>query len=200
MGLTDPLGEAVHAVCLHTVLPQAQKDTSRATAASRLRSITSMHDGTSPLKCAQQQKARMLSCASRASPIWLTALPIHNALTFSKGAFRNLLQFQLGLSPRPMHAPRVRCGCRALAMVDPLQAHPTSFSTLKSAPRSPPHGLRATIFSVGLDARSCNPLGCPPPLSPTARELPDPTQSPRLVTGRISCEPCWIVFCSPMSL
>ena len=48
------------------------------------------------------------------------------------------------LSPRPMHAPRERCGCGAL--VDPLRAHPsrTSFSALKSAPSSPVQGLRAT--------------------------------------------------------
>ena len=46
---------------------------------------------------------------------------------------------------------------------------------------------------------SCNPLGCPPPLSPTARESPAPTQSPRLVTVRISCVSCRIAFCSPMS-
>ena len=37
-----------------------------------------------------------------------------------------------------------------------LQAHPSrllSCTTLKSAPRSPLHGVRATIFSVELDAR-----------------------------------------------
>ena len=39
-------------------------DTSKATAASRLRSITALYDGSSPLKRAQQHKARMLSCAS----------------------------------------------------------------------------------------------------------------------------------------
>ena len=162
-----------------------------------------MHDGTSPLKRAQQHKARMLICTSRASLSGLTALPIHNALTLSISAFGNAFQFRLGPSPRPMHVPRVRCGCGALVDPPPCSPEPTSCSTLKRAdraPSSPPHGLRATIFFVSqfaglfpctmaqipiffvdLGARSCNPLGRPPPLSPAARELPDPTQCSGLV-------------------
>ena len=81
-----------------------------------------MHDGTSPLKRAQQHKARMLICTSRASLSGLTALPIHNALTLSISAFGNAFQFRLGPSPRPMHVPRVRCGCGAL--VDPPPGSP----------------------------------------------------------------------------
>ena len=50
VGLTDPRGEVVDDVCLRTVLPQAQSNTSRATAASRLLSITDLHNGSSPLK------------------------------------------------------------------------------------------------------------------------------------------------------
>ena len=96
------------------MLLQAQKDTSRATAASRLRSLTVLHDGGSPLKRAQQQ-ACLLSCASRASSIWLTALPIHTTVTLSNNAYCNAFQFRLGLAPRPLEAPRVRCGCGALA-------------------------------------------------------------------------------------
>ena len=42
VGLEDPRGAVVDRVCLRHVLPQAQKDTSRATAASRLRSLTTM--------------------------------------------------------------------------------------------------------------------------------------------------------------
>ena len=173
-----------YAVCLHTVLPQAQADTLRAIATSHMRSIAVLHNGSRLLKRAQHHKARMLSCTSQVSWIWLTVLPIHNALTLSNSAFRSAFQFRLGLSPRLMHEPRVRCGCGAL--VDPLQAHPswTSFSTLKKAHSSPPHGLRTTMLSVELGARSCNPLGCPPHLSPTAQESRDPTHSPQLVTGR----------------
>ena len=130
VGLTDPRGEAVDAVCLRTVLPQAQKDTSRATAASRLRSITSMDDRTSPLKRAQQHKARRLSRSSRASSIWLAALPIHNALTFS-----NAVQFRLGLYPRPMHAPRVRCGCGALVDPPPGSPEPDLFQHAQKCPQ-----------------------------------------------------------------
>ena len=85
--LADPRGEAVDDVCLRIVLPQAQRDTSRATAGSHLRFITDLHNGSSSLKRAQQHKAIMLSCASRASSIWLTAQPIHNALTLSNTAF-----------------------------------------------------------------------------------------------------------------
>ena len=107
--------EVVDDVCLRTVLPQAQTDTSRATAASRLRSITALHDGSSQLKRAQQHEAHLLSYASRASSICLTALPIHNALTLSNSSCCNTFQFRLGLSPRPMDAPRMRCGCKALA-------------------------------------------------------------------------------------
>ena len=117
----------------------------------------------------------------------------------SNSAFYNAFQLRLGLSPRPMHAPRVRCGCGAL--VEPPQAHlsPTSFSTLKSAPSSPLQGLRATIFSVELGARSCNLPWCPPPLSPTARELRVQTQSPQLVTGRTSSVSSRTASFSPMS-
>ena len=43
----------------------------------------------------------MLSCATRASYIWLTALPIHNALTLSNSAFCNAFQLRLGLTPAP---------------------------------------------------------------------------------------------------
>ena len=79
------------------------------------------------------------------------------------------------------------CAAAAGPSLIPLQAHPnlTTFSTLKSAPStlksapsSPLQGLRATIFSVELGARSCNLLGCPPHLSPTAQKSRDPTQSP----------------------
>ena len=93
VGLSGPRGEVVDDVCLRTVLPQSQTGTSRATAASHLRSITAFHDGSSPLKRARQHKARLLSCASRGSWIWLTALPIHNALTLSNSAFCNAFQF-----------------------------------------------------------------------------------------------------------
>ena len=62
--------------------------------------------------------------SDRGSSIWLTALPIHNSLTLSNSAFCNAFQFRLGLSPRPMHAPRVRCGCGAL--VDPPPGSPTN--------------------------------------------------------------------------
>ena len=134
VGLTDPRGEVVDDVCLRTVLLQAQRDTSRATAASRLRSITDLHNGSSPLKRAQQHKARMLSCASRASSIWLTALPIHNALTLSNSAFCNAFQFRLGLSPRPMHAPRVRCGCGALVDPPPGSPEPDFFQHAQKCP------------------------------------------------------------------
>ena len=122
---------------------------------------------------AQQHKARMLSCASPASSIWLTALPICNALPLSNRAFCNAFQFRLGLSARPMHAG---------PWLIPFQVHlsRTSFSTLKSAPSSPLHGLHATIFSVELCARSYNLLGCPPHLIPTVRESRDPTLSPQL--------------------
>ena len=44
VGLTDP-GEVVDDVCLRTVLPQAQTDTSRATTTSRLLSINDLHNG-----------------------------------------------------------------------------------------------------------------------------------------------------------
>ena len=110
-------------------------DTSKATAASRLRSITALHDGSSPLKCAQQHKARLLSCASRASSIWLTALPIHNALTLSSDAFCNAFQFRLGLSLRPMHAPRVRCGCGAIVDPPPGSSEPDFFQHAQKCPQ-----------------------------------------------------------------
>ena len=83
VGLSDPRGDVADDICLRTVLPQAQRDTSRATAARRLRSITDLHNESSPLKCAEQHNACMLSCASRALSIWLTALPMYNALTLS---------------------------------------------------------------------------------------------------------------------
>ena len=156
-----------------------------------------------PAEARTTTQGGMLSCASRASSIWLTALPIHNALTLSNSAFCNAFQFRLGLSPRPMHAPRVQCGCGALFLSPgrpPPQAHlsPTSLSTLKSAPSSPLQGLRATIFSVELGARSCNLLGRPPYLSPTARDSRDPTQPPKMVTGRTSSVSSRTAFCAPM--
>jgi hypothetical protein len=52
-----------------------------------------------------QHNVRLLSCASRASSIWLTSLPVHNALTLSSSAFCNAFQVRLGLPPRPMRAP-----------------------------------------------------------------------------------------------
>ena len=55
--------------------------------------ITALHYGNSPLKCAQQYKARMLSCASWTSSIWL-ALPYHNALTLRNGAFCHYRRFR----------------------------------------------------------------------------------------------------------
>ena len=53
------------------------------------------------MKRAKQHKARLLSCAFKASSIWLTALLIHNALTLSNSAFFNAFQFRLGLPPGP---------------------------------------------------------------------------------------------------
>ena len=49
--LTEPHGEVADAACLRTVLPKAQKDTSRATATCRLQSITALHDESSPPGC-----------------------------------------------------------------------------------------------------------------------------------------------------
>ena len=46
----------------------------------------------------------------------------HTQQTPANSAFCNAFQFRLGLSPRPMHAPRVRCGCGAL--VDPPPGSP----------------------------------------------------------------------------
>ena len=127
----------VDVVCLRVVLPQAQTetDTSRATAASRLLSITALLDGSSQLKRAQQHKAHLLSCASRASSICLTALPIRNALTLSNSAFCNAFQSRLGLSPRPMHAPRVRCGCKALVDHPPGSPEPYFFQHAQKCPQ-----------------------------------------------------------------
>ena len=166
--------------------PQAQKDTSRATAASRLRSLTAFHDGGSPLTRVQQHKARLFSCASRASSIWLTALPIHNVLTLSNSAFCNAFQFRLGLPRWPLEAPRVRCGCGPL--VDPRRGRPTqtSSNTPKRAPNSSPHDLRATTFSEELGARSCSRQGCPPGWSRTARRSQGRILSPPLVPGLTS--------------
>ena len=129
VGLSNPCGEVVDAVCLRMVLTQAQKDTSRATTGSRLWSITALNNGSSPLKRAQEHKAGTLSCASRMSSIWLTALPIHNALALSNGAFCNAFQFRLGLSPRPMHAA-------AGPSLIPLQAHPIRLLSARS--KAPP--------------------------------------------------------------
>jgi hypothetical protein len=106
-----------------------------ATAAHRLRSLTALHDGSGPLKRAQQHKARILSCASRASSIWLTALPIHNALTLSNSAFCNAFQFRLGLPPRPIRAPHVRCGCGALVDPAPGSAAPDFFQHAQKCPQ-----------------------------------------------------------------
>ena len=82
-----------------------------------------------------------------------------------------------------------------------------SFSTLKSAPNSPVHGLRATIFSVELGARACNLLGCPLHWSPTARESRDLTQSSWLATVTADAHPqlkgsgfllwVWVAYACP---
>ena len=99
MGLNDPRGEVFNDVCLHKVLPQGWRHTSRSTATSSLRSITYLHNGSRPLNTVQQHKARMLSCASQVSSIWLTVLPVHNALTLSNSVFCNAFQFRLGPTP-----------------------------------------------------------------------------------------------------
>ena len=117
--LTDPRGEVVDDVCLRTVLLQAQRDTSRATAASSLRCITNLHNGSSPLKRPQQHKARMISCASRATSIWLTALPIHNALTLSNSAFCDSFRIRWGCPPAP--CTRYTCDAAAGPWLMPLQ-------------------------------------------------------------------------------
>ena len=64
VGLSDPHGQVADDVCLRMVLPQVQTDTSKGTAASHLRSVAALSDGSSPLKRAQRHKARLLSCAS----------------------------------------------------------------------------------------------------------------------------------------
>ena len=91
--------------------------------------------GGSPLKRAQQHKARLLSCASRASSTWLTALPIHTALTLSNSALRNAFQLRLGLHPWPLAAPRVRCGCGALVDPPPGRSDPDFFQHAQKCPQ-----------------------------------------------------------------
>jgi hypothetical protein len=59
-----------------------------------------------------------------------------------------------------------------------------SSSTLRNAPNLPSHGLRATIFSVELGAKSCDQQGFPPRLSRTARKLPVHGQSLLQVIGQ----------------
>ena len=93
------------------------------------------------------------------------------------------------------------CAADAGPSLPPLQAHRnrTAFSTLKRAPSSPLDGLRDTMFSVELGARSCNLLRYAPHLSPTARKSRDPTQSPRLATGQTFSVSSRTAFCSQMS-
>ena len=75
-------------------------------------------------------------------------------------------------------------------------ADPSSDELVPGTPSSRPQGLRATIFSVELGARSCNLPGCLPLLSPTARESRDPTLSPQLATGRTSSVSSRTASCS----
>ena len=69
----------------------------------------------------------MLRSATRTSSIWITALRIHNALTLSNNAFCNAFQFRLELSPCPMHALRVRCGCGGVVDPPPASSEPDIF-------------------------------------------------------------------------
>ena len=178
---------------VHTIVP---RDTSKATAASRLQSITTLHEGSSLLKRAQQHKARLLSGASRASSIWLTGLPIHNALTLSNSAFCNAFQFRLGLSPRPMHALRVRCGCGALVDPPPGSSRRDFFQHAQKCPqlattRSARHNILCGTWCQGIQS-----AGVHTSIEPNCSKVAG--SNPRLATGQTSSVSSRTAFCSQM--
>ena len=101
---------------------------------SRLSSIALIHaKGRAPQRgqpfeaCTAAQSPTQ-SCASRFLSIWHTALPIHNVLTLSN-TFCNAFQFKRGLTPLPLEATRVRCGCGAVVDSIPPWVVRTPFST-----------------------------------------------------------------------
>jgi hypothetical protein len=133
-----------------------------------------------------EERARtngLLSCASRASSIWLTALPIHKELTLCYSEFCNAFQFQLRLSPCPCLHPMCVVAVESLWTQPVVPMRQISSGTLISDPNLPSYGLHTTVFSVntvvcsihreycGVCAKSCEQQGFPPCLSPIARRL-----------------------------
>ena len=116
--------------------------------------------------------AGMLSCASRASSVWLTARPIHNALTLSNSAICNTFQFRLGLSPRPMHAPRVRCGCRALIDPPPGSPEPNFFQHAQKCPQLAAARSDRHNILCGTWCRFLQSAGVPTSLKPNCSRVP----------------------------
>ena len=132
--------------------------------------------------------------------VWGNAAPLVGCFCLS-ATVRSATRFSFDWGCLPAPCMRRACAAAAGPSLTPLRAHPsrTSFSTLKSDPSSPAHRLRATMLSVELGARSCDLLGCPPHLRPTARKLRGQTRSPRLATGQTSSVSSRTAFCSPMS-
>ena len=60
---------------------------------------------------------------------------LNHRLTLSDRAFCKAFQFRLGLSPRPMHAPRVCCGCVALVDPPPGSPEPDFFQHAQKCPK-----------------------------------------------------------------
>ena len=126
---------------------------------------------------------------------------ILNPLIVSNKAFCSTFHFRLGLSPRPMHAPRLRCGCGALVDPPPGSPEPGSFQHAEKCPHvAAAQSARHNIF-CGSWCQVVQSAGVPTSLEPNCSRfaVSNPvTAAGGGHTGRTSCVSSRTASCSPM--
>ena len=91
------------------VLPGMQQRITRVVALRRRAALLASHDVTT-LEGACNL-ARLRSCACRAATLWLSTLPLSQALRMTDIEFMLCIRYLLGMSPAPPNAVGSRCGC-----------------------------------------------------------------------------------------
>ena len=106
----------VNEACIKKILPDAQSTFSKFTAEHRYDALISSYD-ISTIDGARNV-ARLRSCKSRASGIWLDTLPVAPSLRLKNADLVSATRHRLGLSQMPAFAHGIHCHCKRHILPD----------------------------------------------------------------------------------
>ena len=129
--------EYADAACIADVLPSVQREYGKHQAQLAHAALAASCDADS--RQGQLVLARLRSCASRASSMWMDVLPTSSSLTMSDPECISALRHRLGAPFMPAGAPVVRCFCGDL--VEPGDPHHPMLCNKLSGAKTSRHDL-----------------------------------------------------------